>query len=186
MGQAPILSMADSGERHSAEEYIDAVREHEPAGTTEIADAVGVARQSADYRLRQLETQGLVKNKKIGNSLVWSLVEDATDSPHEQAFQAFADRLTDACGDHIHEIILYGSVARGEHRETSDVDVLIIIEDEEAREPVHDEAVSIAFDVMIEYGASISKNIKTKDEFETQKDSSYLTAVRREGQAYAG
>ncbi len=186
MGQTPILSMADSGERHSAEEYIDAVREHEPAGTTEIADAVGVARQSADYRLRQLETQGLVKSKKIGNSLVWSLVEDATDSPHEQAFQAFADRLTDACGDHIHEIILYGSVARGEHRETSDVDVLIIIEDEEAREPVHDEAVSIAFDVMIEYGASISKNIKTKDEFETQKDSSYLTAVRREGQAYAG
>lgn len=49
--------MANSGERHSAEEYIDAGREHEPAGTTEIADAVGVARQSADYRLRQLETQ---------------------------------------------------------------------------------------------------------------------------------
>lgn len=57
MGQAPLLSMANSGERHSAEEYIDAGREHEPAGTTEIADAVGVARQSADYRLRQLETQ---------------------------------------------------------------------------------------------------------------------------------
>lgn len=186
MGWESIPTMADSGERYSPEVYIDAVREHEPAGTTEIADAVGVARQSADYRLRQLEDQGLVTSKKIGNSLAWSLVEDAIDSPHEQAFQAFADRLTDACGENIHEIILYGSVARGEHHETSDVDVLIIIEDEDSREAVHDEAVSIAFDVMIEYGASVSKNIKTKDEFETQKDSSYLTAVRREGRAYAG
>jgi DNA-binding transcriptional ArsR family regulator len=178
--------MSDSDrEQHSTAEYIDAVREHEPAGTTEIADAVGVARQSADYRLRQLEDQGLVTSKKIGNSLAWSLVEDAIDAPHEQAFQAFADRLTDACGEAIHEIILYGSVARGEAREHSDVDVLIIIEDESERDVVHDESVSIAFDVMIEYGASVSKNIKTKAAFENQKDSSYLTAVRREGRAYA-
>jgi len=65
-----------SGERHADEEYIDAVRDHEPAGTSDIAGAVGVARQSADYRLRKLEEDGLVKSDMIGNSLVWTLSEE--------------------------------------------------------------------------------------------------------------
>jgi predicted transcriptional regulator len=65
-----------TGERYSDEEYIIAVSEHEPAGTKEVADAVGVARQSADYRLRQLEEEERVRSKKIGNSLAWSVVDD--------------------------------------------------------------------------------------------------------------
>lgn len=174
-----------SSTRHSADEYINAVREHEPAGTKEIADVVGVARQSADYRLRQLEDEGAVRSKKIGNSLAWNLVEEEIDLPHEQAFEEFAACLTEACGEEIHEIILYGSVARGEHREWSDVDVLIIIDDESSRDPVHNAASSIAFDVMIEYNASVSKNIKTKKEFEKQSDKAYLTTVRQEGRVYA-
>lgn len=66
--------MTDSSDRHSDEEYLDAVREREPAGTAEVADVVGVARQSADYRLRRLEEGGEVRSKKIGNSLAWMLV----------------------------------------------------------------------------------------------------------------
>lgn len=72
-------SVAD---RHSDEEYLAAVREHEPAATSEVADAVGVARQSADYRLRQLEVDGKVKSKQIGNSLAWRLPE-SIESPSE-------------------------------------------------------------------------------------------------------
>jgi DNA-binding transcriptional ArsR family regulator len=62
-------------ERHSDEEYLDAVREHEPAATSEIAEVVGVARQSADYRLRKLEDERKVTSKTIGNSLAWSLAD---------------------------------------------------------------------------------------------------------------
>ena len=55
----------------SDEEILDAVRKHEPAGTSEVADELGIARQSADYRLRQLLEDGRVSKKKVGNSLVW-------------------------------------------------------------------------------------------------------------------
>ncbi len=182
-----MYHMTESGrKRYPANEYIEAVREHEPAGTSEIAEAVGVARQSADYRLRQLESEGIVTGKKIGNSLAWSLVENDSDSSHEQAFEEFSVRLTEECGNDIHEIILYGSVARGEERAFSDVDVLLVVEDEPSRERVRDASKTIVFDVMIEYDILISKNIKTKDEFENQKSSSYLTTVKREGRAYAG
>lgn len=43
--------------------------------TTEGAQAVGCVRQNADYRLRQLQDEGRVSNKKVGASLVWMLSE---------------------------------------------------------------------------------------------------------------
>jgi len=61
---------------HDDEEYLRAVADREPAGTGEIADAVGVTRQNADHRLRRLEDRGTVGSKKIGNSLAWFLAGD--------------------------------------------------------------------------------------------------------------
>jgi predicted transcriptional regulator len=61
---------------HGDRAYVEAVAEREPAGTSEIADAVGVTRQNADRRLRRLEEEGVVTCKRIGNSLAWSLSED--------------------------------------------------------------------------------------------------------------
>lgn len=61
---------------HDDREFLTAVATHEPAGTTEIAEAVGVTRQNADKRLRRLEEAGTVTSKKIGNSLAWMLAED--------------------------------------------------------------------------------------------------------------
>ena len=57
--------------KYTEEEILDAVRDHAPASTTEVAQAVGFARQNADYRLRQLEERGEVRSKKVGPSLVW-------------------------------------------------------------------------------------------------------------------
>jgi len=65
-----------TAERHPEREYLDAVRELEPAGTSDVAERVGVERQSADYRLRKLEEAGKVRSKKVGNSLAW-LIKDA-------------------------------------------------------------------------------------------------------------
>ncbi|ERG90970.1 MAG: sugar-specific transcriptional regulator TrmB [Haloquadratum walsbyi J07HQW1] len=60
---------------HTDKEVIDAVLEHQPAGTQEVADKLSIARQSADYRLRKLLEEGRVSKKKVGNSLVWSATE---------------------------------------------------------------------------------------------------------------
>jgi len=60
----------------SDKEILDAVRKHTPAGTSEVAESVGLARQNADYRLRQLQDEGCVKSKKVGRTLVWTVAED--------------------------------------------------------------------------------------------------------------
>lgn len=56
-----------------------AVREHEPAATSEVAAELGIARQSADYRLRNLREEDRVESKKIGASLVWFVRTESGD-----------------------------------------------------------------------------------------------------------
>ena len=59
--------------KHTDGEVLDAVQKHEPAGTSEIAEELGIERPSADYRLRQLKNENKVESKMIGNSLAWRL-----------------------------------------------------------------------------------------------------------------
>lgn len=60
---------------HPDEAFVSAVGEREPAGTGEVAEAVGCSRQNADYRLRKLRDTGEVRSKKVGGNLAWMLRE---------------------------------------------------------------------------------------------------------------
>lgn len=57
-------------------DVLAAVRAHDPAATSEIAEELGISRQGADRRLRSLRDDGEVSSKKIGASLVWFLPRD--------------------------------------------------------------------------------------------------------------
>jgi len=62
-------------EQYTDEEFLEAVEEHEPADTSEVADTVGCSRRNADVRLRKLEEEGEIRKKKVGNSLTWFSAE---------------------------------------------------------------------------------------------------------------
>ncbi|TYT61698.1 winged helix-turn-helix domain-containing protein [Natrialba swarupiae] len=79
---------------HSDREYLAAVANREPAGTSEIAEEVGVTRQNADQRLRRLEDQGKVSCKKVGTSLVWSLEEETHVVQHVDPDDSFWEAET--------------------------------------------------------------------------------------------
>lgn len=79
---------------HDDQEYLAAVAGREPAGTAEIADAVGVTRQNADKRLRRLRDDGKLDCKKIGTSLVWTLNESQETVQHVDPDDAFWDAET--------------------------------------------------------------------------------------------
>lgn len=78
--------------RHSDGAVLEAVRAHEPAATSEVADELGIARQSADYRLRRLQEDDRVASKKIGASLVWFLDEETAEGDDISASGLSADR----------------------------------------------------------------------------------------------
>jgi hypothetical protein len=60
-------------ETYPTEQFIEAVGELAPAGTSDVAEAVGCRYETAYKKLQQLDTEGRVNRNKIGNSLIWSL-----------------------------------------------------------------------------------------------------------------
>lgn len=79
-GDAPYDTRDTTGRfapKYDEQDILAAVREYEPAATSEVADSVGFARQNADYRLRRLEDEGKVRSKKVGASLVWMLADES-------------------------------------------------------------------------------------------------------------
>jgi predicted nucleotidyltransferase len=98
----------------------------------------------------------------------------------EQAFEAFARRVEDALPGAVHEIILYGSTARGEATETSDVDVLVVLE-ETATGDQREVISRLAFEAGLEYDVAISYHIQSRDRFEDRRDAPFLKNVIRDG-----
>lgn len=80
--------------------------------------------------------------------------------------------------DKIIHIILFGSVARGDDTEESDIDILIVspIADE-IRHDIHQKAI----DIILERDEVISPRIMTVDHFNKTKNYSFLTNVLNEG-----
>lgn len=77
---------------HSDADVLAAVRAHEPAATSEVGDELGISRQGADRRLRQLREESRVASKKIGASLVWF---DASSGADTQRRETGAERADD-------------------------------------------------------------------------------------------
>lgn len=88
-----------------------------------------------------------------------------SESVHRRAFDAFASRAQDRLGESLRRVTLFGSVARGEGRSISDIDVLAVGESPEAKQPLHD----LAFDIEIEYGVVVSLLVRTPAEYDAME-----------------
>lgn len=88
----------------------------------------------------------------------------------------------------LSKVILYGSYARGDFQENSDVDVMILVKlpiDE--IEKVEESVFDLAFDIEMEYGVHISPVIKNEEQFEYWVDVlPFYRNVRNEGVELCG
>lgn len=100
-------------------------------------------------------------------------------SRHREAFDAFAERAKEELGNSLRKLVLYGSVARGEETEESDVDLFAVVETERDRERLMD----IAFDVGLEYEVAMSPVVKTTEEFSDMRDTMFGREVQQTGEA---
>jgi hypothetical protein len=60
-------------EEYPEEEFIQALEEIGPAGTTDISNFVGCDRRTAYLKLQSLSEEGKVSSQKVGNALLWEL-----------------------------------------------------------------------------------------------------------------
>ena len=81
--------------------------------------------------------------------------------------------------DEIIKMILFGSVARGDDNDESDIDILIVLDhDNKELESLID---TIVVDFILEKEEVISPHVMTEEHFNKTKDYSFLKTVMAEG-----
>ena len=78
----------------------------------------------------------------------------------------FTQQVQKVLGKSLKKVILYGSYARGDYRENSDIDIMVLttLTDEEIRQ-IKTTLYDVAFDFQMEYGVDISVVIKNEEHF---------------------
>lgn len=85
--------------------------------------------------------------------------------------------------ENIIRIILFGSVARQEDKEESDIDILIVTPSREKINSIDNDEV---FNINAKYLEVISAHIMTEEFYNRTKNYSFLTTVREEGVLLVG
>lgn len=78
----------------------------------------------------------------------------------------FTQQIKSILGKSLKKVILYGSYARGDFRENSDIDIMVLttLTNEEI-EQKENTIFDLAFDFQMEYGVDISVILKNEDHF---------------------
>lgn len=95
----------------------------------------------------------------------------------------FSQELKQILGDNLAKVIVYGSYARGDYRDNSDVDIMILVKmsDEEIK-AVKNDIYDLAFDVEMSTGIELSPIIKNEKQYEYWADTlPFYRNVRNEG-----
>jgi len=88
--------------------------------------------------------------------------------------------LLDLYGTGIKQVILYGSYARGDADEDSDIDLLVVVGEEISPSEVEESLNDLLFDILIERGELVSVMAIPEGTFRSYNSPLFLN-VRREG-----
>jgi len=96
---------------------------------------------------------------------------------YRKAVDEFVERVLDKYSDRIDSIILFGSVARGEAKEESDIDILVIWKGDEAEG--WRAMTGLAFDVLLDEEEYISVKVLGLEDLKAENP--FIENVMREG-----
>jgi len=103
-------------------------------------------------------------------------------SPIElEAIEKYIHRASDRYGNNLGQVILFGSRARGEGDEESDIDMAVIITAGDRH--VRRELLDLATEIWLETGIKISPLILSSEEFETlsRMGMGIIATIQKEG-----
>ena len=144
----------------------------------EVARLIGYSHNPTIQALKELEAQGLLNRRSIGASHEYTINEEhlLVSDVLLDAFQTERNALLEIArifqeqmGKDFEEAIIFGSVARGEERLDSDVDILIIISDRADTGALEDKISEATSRAMAASGNPISPTIISRSEYEKRK-----------------
>lgn len=144
----------------------------------EIASIIGCSHNAARYALEGLERSGPVIHRQAGRANTCSLdgdnvvVADILSPPfmaEGSLIEEIANIVSRSMGAGLSSIHLFGSVARGEEDEGSDIDIVVVLRD--GADPAgEEEAIADAsIEVLRRFGNKLSPLFVTESELERKR-----------------
>jgi predicted nucleotidyltransferase len=100
---------------------------------------------------------------------------------YREIARRFAHDVKKLLGESVRDIILFGSVARGDYQTNSDIDILVIVDENpwNAQKRISD----LVVEYLLKYGVYISAKAISIDEFEFMQsiETAFYTNIKREG-----
>jgi DNA-binding transcriptional ArsR family regulator len=127
----------------------------------ELARMCGASSSQSNAALHALEDSGLILRDIAGRAYIWRMAEGHALAPllitlfrdeAESLNVLKTDLQTLVRGLPIKRAILFGSVARGDERATSDVDLLVLVRSHADKEKVEDALSRASLDFAIKFG----------------------------------
>ena len=109
-------------------------------------------------------------------------VESQTASPmqHWHIVEEFRRMLRDAFADSFRGMILYGSCARGEQDDESDIDILVLLKDRDAINKARARISELTVGLSLEHNKLVSAMLMAEREYQKGRSPFFLN-VKREG-----
>ena len=105
-----------------------------------------------------------------------------SDPNRTRATEEFVRRLRRDLPEHIVDLRLFGSEARGQAMPESDIDVLVVVQPDDQRVALETRVVDIAFDVNLAFNVFISPSVLTPAVLNhpVWRETSFIETVLRE------
>ena len=97
----------------------------------------------------------------------------------DQIAREFGERVRQALGPHLKELILFGSRARGDARPDSDYDVLVVLD--ERTKALRETVLDVKFDLLTRYDALFGCLYRSADEWKRMEGFPLARNIVRDG-----
>ncbi len=156
----------------------------------ELASYAGVSQPQTDKALKLLRDHGLVQSRQIGRAYLWKLSEKhfllnllkEIANPLDQAQGIILKNISKKVDlNKIDRIVLFGSVARGNERPSSDLDLLVVVKKPNDVLFVKDKMLDVSMELSSVFGNSIMSIVHYSAELESMKDYPVFKNIEKEG-----
>jgi Nucleotidyltransferase domain. len=83
----------------------------------------------------------------------------------KQAVKELIDELKKLYGDNLSRVILYGSKARGDASEDSDIDIMIVLKDVKDKSKELEKVIKLTTEIDFRYETLISVTLQSEEEY---------------------
>lgn len=141
----------------------------------EISRLIGYSPTHTISNLRDLESEGLVVSLRAGKTDLFSLNERSSAVKgvldpllrwEQNIYTELAGIFEEQLGKRLLEVRLFGSVARGEEQQDSDVDLLLVVRDDADIESTEEDAASTSIEAGNRFGLPVVPFVVTASEYD--------------------